>query len=160
MDTVPAIMQLVRHELALTSVSSRSQVAQLVTRFGVVELEVLVREDTITIDGITARPVVVYEITALDHETWDDPVECGSLVPQRFPMRTHSFLSCVTWKLGVLKWQKNQRERVSSITGGSLMPINIMQGSLSCNKFRQNKLVMKYFVINIKCFVDTLPFPF
>ena len=76
--------------------------AQLVTSFGVVEHEVLVRPDVFAIDGINARSVVVYEIASLNHEAWDDPVECGSLVPQRFAIRTHSFLPCVTWKLRVL----------------------------------------------------------
>jgi len=78
----------------------------------VVELEVLVREDVFAINGIAACSVVVYEITSLNHEAWDDPVECGSLVPQRFAIRTHSFLPCVTWKLRVLTiHDRNQRER-------------------------------------------------
>jgi len=77
--------------------------AQLVTSFGVVvELEVLVRPDVFAVDGINARSVVVYEIASLNHEAWDDPVECGSLVPQRFAISTNSFLPCVTWKLRVL----------------------------------------------------------
>ena len=87
--------------------------AQLVTSFGVVELEVLVREDVFAIDGIAACSVVVYEIASLNHEAWDDPVECGSLVPQRFAIRTHSFLPCVTWKLRVL-YKTGIRERCTA----------------------------------------------
>ena len=60
-----------------------------------VELEVLVREDVFAIDGIAACSVVVYEIASLNHEAWDDPVECGSLVAQRLAGLGHSFLPCI-----------------------------------------------------------------
>ena len=64
------------------------------TGFNVVELEVLVREDRAAIDGFSPRPVAVCEIASLDHESWDDPVECRSLVPQRLAGLGHSFLPC------------------------------------------------------------------
>jgi hypothetical protein len=35
----------------------------------------------------------------LDHESRNDPVECGSLVEEWFTMRAHSFLPCITREL-------------------------------------------------------------
>lgn len=63
------------------------------------ELEVLIREKLAVVDGIDARSVTVYEITSLDHESRNDPVECGSLVEEWFTMRAHSFLPCITREL-------------------------------------------------------------
>ena len=76
---------------------------------------------------IQSRSVAICEIASLDHEARDDPVECGSLVPQRFAISTNSFLPCVTWKLRVLynTWQESERAVYCQtvIMEGSLSPV-------------------------------------
>jgi hypothetical protein len=42
----------------------------------------------------------------LDHEAWDDPVECRSLVPQRLAGLGYSFLPCIS----------NNRKRICTVS--------------------------------------------
>lgn len=47
----------------------------------VLQLEVLVRE-LLTVDALSASTVVASEVTALEHELWDDTVEDASFEPE------------------------------------------------------------------------------
>lgn len=67
----------------------------MLTGASVVELEVLVGEHHAAVDGFGAGSVAVGEIASLDHESRDDPVERGRLVPERLPVPVNSFLPCV-----------------------------------------------------------------
>jgi len=51
------------------------------TRFGVVSLEVLIRE-LLTVDGLSSSTITTSEVAALKHELRDDTMELGSLVPE------------------------------------------------------------------------------